>query len=210
MYWARISSSSVYPEPTTLRRALSQPDRVPCSTVHHPTTAHGTPREIVRVQRPVRGKSAPTATHSTMATRWQWWRQRLLPVALRRLRPLHRVHLRPSGSELLIWGRSSLVGCDVICLRARYFDNPWWEGSGSEAGKRNGTFRDGSNHLAHTRRKVPFPKHYCRSSRTVPRASAIRSALYEKMAIGSISAASSRYSSTLRVTVALFGCLLLN
>jgi hypothetical protein len=115
-----------------------------------------------------------------------------------------------AASELLIWGRSSLVGCDVICLRPRYFDNPWWEGSGSEAGKRNGTFRDGSNHLAHTRRKVPFPKHYCRSSRTVPRASAIRSALYEKMAIGSISAASSRCSSTLRVTVALFGCLLLN
>jgi hypothetical protein len=119
-------------------------------------------------------------------------------------------YLAREVSELLIWGRSSLVGCDVICLRPRYFDNPWWEGSGSEAGKRNGTFRDGSNHLAHTRRKVPFPKHYCRSSRTVPRASAIRSALYEKMAIGSISAASSRCSSTLRVTVALFGCLLLN
>ena len=36
-------------------------------------------------------------------------------------------------------------------------------------GRRNGTFRDDSNHLAHTRRKVPFPKHYCRSSPTVPR-----------------------------------------
>ena len=42
----------------------------------------------------------------------------------------------------------------------------------SVVGNRNGTFRDYQDHLAHTRRKVPFPKYYCRSSPTGPRPSA--------------------------------------
>ena len=51
-------------------------------------------------------------------------------------------------------------------------------------GNGNGTFRDCRDHLALTRRKVPFPKHYCRSSPTGPPASATSSVSCAKMANG--------------------------
>ena len=74
-------------------------------------------------------------------------------------------------------------------------------------GKRNGTFRDCRDHLAQTRRKVPFPKHYCRSSPTVPRALATCSASYAKTVSGHTSAASTRYFNTPRTTAVRSGCL---
>ena len=118
---------------------------------------------------------------------------------------------RKPASDLLIWEetRSELFRRHLFtnAVFGQFFvgaDLSWG------AGNRNGTFRDGSNHLAHTRRKVPFPKHYCRSSPTVPRRSAIRSMWCVKTTNGSTSAASSLCSNTPRATTALFGCLRLN
>ena len=50
--------------------------------------------------------------------------------------------------------------------------NPRLEDLYNVVGSGNGTFLDCSDHLALTRRKVPFPKHYYRLSPTVLCASA--------------------------------------
>jgi hypothetical protein len=47
-------------------------------------------------------------------------------------------------------------------LLKRGLANLGLKGLAFEAGNGNGTFLDWQNHLALTRRKVPFPKHYCR------------------------------------------------
>ncbi len=64
----------------------------------------------------------------------------------------------------------------------------------------------GQDHLALTRRKVPFPKHYYRSSPTVPRASATCSVSYAKTASGRTSAAPTLYLNTARTTTVRSGC----
>jgi hypothetical protein len=78
----------------------------------------------------------------------------------------------PAGSDLLIWGPGGLRGVRVICLQKRGLRDSCLNWLDSVVGNGNGTLRDCRDHLALTRRKVPFPKHYCRSSPTVPRASA--------------------------------------
>ena len=64
------------------------------------------------------------------------------------------------------------VSLDLSACGNGAWGNPRQEGLNIGLGSGNGTFLDCSDHLALTRRKVPFPKHYCRSSPTVLRASA--------------------------------------
>jgi len=126
--------------------------------------------------------------------------------------PSTRRHRREklTSSDLLIWGPGGLRGVGVICLQKRGLGDPRRSGLDSVVGNGNGTFCDHADHLELTRRKVPFPKHYYRSSPTGPRASATLSVSCAKMANGSTSAALSRCFITPRTTAALFGCLLPN
>jgi len=66
------------------------------------------------------------------------------------------------GSDLLIRGPGGLRGVRAICLQKRGLRDPCLNGLDSVVGNGNDTFLDWQNHLALTRRKVPFPKHYYR------------------------------------------------
>src|SRR5208337_5439254 len=67
-----------------------------------------------------------------------------------------------AGSDLLIRGPGGLRGVRAICLQKRGLRDPCLNGLDSVVGNGNDTFLDWQNHLALTRRKVPFPKHYYR------------------------------------------------
>src|SRR5271157_334419 len=69
---------------------------------------------------------------------------------------------RARGSDLLIRGPGGLRGVRAICLQKRGLRDPCLNGLDSVVGNGNDTFLDWQNHLALTRRKVPFPKHYYR------------------------------------------------
>src|SRR5271157_4867922 len=114
------------------------------------------------------------------------------------------------ASDLLIRGPGGLRGVRVICLQKRGLRDPCLNGLDSVVGNGNDTFRDCRDHLALTRRKIPFPKHYYRSSRMGPPASATLSVSCAKMANGHTSAALSQSFITPRPTATLFGCSLPN